>query len=239
MIKIVKGNIFNSSADCLVNTVNCVGYMGKGIALEMSMRYPEMEQEYKKLCASNKIEIGKLWLYEPTDSRKKVLNFPTKYDYKFPSRMEYIEQGLQFFLEHHKEYNIKSIAFSMLGATNGKIPPEQSLSIMKKYLDQIYDMHIEIYINDRHSLVRDSDFNKFLNYLSGHPTDKNKRIFDLISDNSKIINFVDIVETKIAEEMPDGEYKRASIATKKYIQNVITQIYSDQPQNSIQFSFPL
>ena len=50
MIKIVKGNIFNSSADCLVNTVNCVGYMGKGIALEMSMRYPEMEQEYKKLC---------------------------------------------------------------------------------------------------------------------------------------------------------------------------------------------
>lgn len=231
MVSVIKGNIFGTQCECVVNTINCVGFMGKGIALEMSMRYPEMEQKYKELCTLKKIKIGKLWMYCPTDLRKKVLNFPTKYDYKFPSKMEYIEQGLQFFVKHYKEYGIKSIAFSMLGATNGKIPPEQSLSLMKKYLDDIEDLHIEIYINDQDSLVRDNVFNEFLNYLSIHQTEKNARILNLINDNAKIMNFVDVINVKISEEQPDGTYKRSSIATKKYIQDIIVQINSMQKQN--------
>ncbi len=237
MIKVIKGNIFNSAADCVVSTVNCVGFMGKGIALEMSIRYPEMEQDYKKLCALKEIKIGELWMYDPSDSRKKVLNFPTKYDYKYPSKIEYIEQGLKYFISHYKEYDIESIAFSVLGATNGKIPLEQSLLLMRRYLDTIKDLRIEVYINDRDSLVRDSIFNEFLNYLAMHETSKNKRIYDLIVANPSIITFTDIIDTKISEEQPDGTYRHLSIATKKYIQEIVMQMNSSHNQDGAQFSF--
>ena len=71
-------------------TVNCVGVMGKGIALVFKLRYPEMFDKYKVFCQSKMIGIGKLWLYKSEESTQWVLNFPTKFHWKYPSKIEYL-----------------------------------------------------------------------------------------------------------------------------------------------------
>jgi len=144
-VRIITGNIFTSDCQTLVNTVNCVGVMGAGIALECRLRYPEMHDRYKNLCNEKKIDIGLLWIYKSPD--RWVLNFPTKKHWKYPSKKEYLHDGLEKFCNTYKDRGIKSIAFPLLGADKGGIPQEESLSIMKSYLDKI-DLDIEIYRYD-------------------------------------------------------------------------------------------
>jgi O-acetyl-ADP-ribose deacetylase (regulator of RNase III) len=141
---IESGNIFDSKAQTLVNTVNCMGVMGKGLALQFKKRYPDMFIAYKKLCQDRLFDIGKLWLYK-TDHRW-ILNFPTKYDWRFPSSEFYLEQGLEKFLETYKQRGIESIAFPLLGASNGGIEPETSLQIMQRYLS-CCDIPVTIYLS--------------------------------------------------------------------------------------------
>lgn len=119
--------------------------MGAGIAYECRLRYPIMYKRYVDLCKDKKINIGMLWLYKSED--KWIMNFPTKYHWKYESKCEYLEKGLQNFLETYKERGITSIAFPLLGASNGGIPENISLDIMKKYLTQC-DINIEIYHYD-------------------------------------------------------------------------------------------
>lgn len=110
MIKIKKGNIFSSKSETIVNTVNCVGVMGAGIAYEFKLRHPDMFKKYKQLCDNNLIDIGKLSIYQVdnTSNYKKILNFPTKKNWKHPSRIEYLEDGLKKFVDTYNEKNIKS-----------------------------------------------------------------------------------------------------------------------------------
>lgn len=146
-IKVIKGNLFATECKTIVNTVNCIGVMGAGIALECKYRYPSMFEKYVDLCKNKQINIGKLWLYKaPNPYRKWVLNFPTKYDWKHPSKIEYLEEGLEKFLQTYEERGIRSIAFPLLGASNGKIPPEVSQEIMEKYLSRATNLEVEIYI---------------------------------------------------------------------------------------------
>lgn len=142
MIKIVKGNIFTTKCQAIVNTVNCVGVMGAGIAYECRLRYPIMYERYVELCKNKKLNIGMLWIYKSED--KWIINFPTKNHWRYESKKEYLEKGLQKFLDTYKEKGITSIAFPLLGASNGGIPEDVSLEIMKKYLEQC-DIDIEIY----------------------------------------------------------------------------------------------
>jgi O-acetyl-ADP-ribose deacetylase (regulator of RNase III) len=145
MISIIKGNLFSSKCQTLVNTVNCVGVMGAGIALEFKLRYPEMFVRYVEHCRNKQIDIGKLWLYKPPQADKQwVLNFPTKRDWKHPSRIEYLQKGLQRFVETYQQRGIQSIAFPILGSQNGKIPESESVAIMARYLYRC-DVDIEIY----------------------------------------------------------------------------------------------
>ena len=97
----VRGNIFESPAETLVNTVNTVGVMGKGIAYEFKRLYPEMFREYRDLCERGSLQIGALYLYR-TD-HKSVLNFPTKKHWRSPSQPEYIEEGLKTFVRTYRE----------------------------------------------------------------------------------------------------------------------------------------
>jgi O-acetyl-ADP-ribose deacetylase (regulator of RNase III)/DNA-binding Xre family transcriptional regulator len=143
-IKFTKGNIFTSKHQTLVNTINCVGVMGAGIALEFKYRYPKMYDEYVKLCQDKYIRIGSLWLYRRETERKWVLNFPTKLHWKFESKPEYLIKGLEKFVETYKEKGIESIAFPLLGADKGGLSPELSKEIMERYLSQC-DIPIEIY----------------------------------------------------------------------------------------------
>lgn len=146
-VTLIKGNIFNTKAQTIVNTVNCVGVMGKGIALVFKLRYPLMFDIYKSYCRSKLIGIGKLWLYKGDEHDPWVLNFPTKFHWKYPSKMEYIEQGLEKFVATYKEKGITSIAFPMLGTNNGGLDKTEVLPLMQSYLSQC-DIPIEIYDYD-------------------------------------------------------------------------------------------
>ena len=93
MITYVSGDLFESPARVLVNTVNTVGVMGKGIAKEFKILFPEMFQRYRELCETRQFNIGNLYLYKTP--HKWILNFPTKKHWRSPSRPEYIEEGLR------------------------------------------------------------------------------------------------------------------------------------------------
>lgn len=156
MITILTGNIFTTKCTTIVNAVNCVGVMGAGIAYECRLRYPEMYERYQTLCRNNLLQIGTLWIYKT--SNKNILNFPTKRDWKQPSKIEYLEKGLQKFVDTYKERKITSIAFPLLGASHGGLTQAQSLSTMKKYLSQC-EIEIEIWYFDA---IATDDI--FLNY---------------------------------------------------------------------------
>lgn len=135
-IEIRKGNIFNAKSQTIVNTVNCVGVMGKGIALVFKLRYPYMYDIYREHCKNKLIGIGKLWLYKGEQGAPWVLNFPTKFHWKYPSKIEYLEKGLAKFVDTYKSQGITSIAFPLLGTHNGGLDKEEVLALMIKHFEE-------------------------------------------------------------------------------------------------------
>jgi len=119
--------------------------MGAGIAFEFRLRYPDMYKRYVELCAAKEIDIGMLWLYKADD--RWILNFPTKKNWKFPSKQSYLHAGLRKFVETHRSRGISSIAFPVLGADRGGIDPDESIRLMRSYLDPL-EIDIEIYRYD-------------------------------------------------------------------------------------------
>lgn len=142
-IHYLKGDIFNSQAQVIVNPVNCKGVMGKGLALAFKQKYPEMFAVYERDCQTGKLRIGRPTIYQK--STPWILNFPTKNHWRNPSKLEYIEKGLAFLLEHYKKAGITSIAFPKLGAQNGKLSWDEVGPLMAKYLSQT-DIDVFIYI---------------------------------------------------------------------------------------------
>lgn len=132
MITYLKGDIFSSPAQVLVNTVNTVGVMGKGVALEFKKRYPEMFSAYERVCKAKQLEIGKLFLWKGPE--KWVLMFPTKVHWRNPSKIEYIEAGLQKFSATYADKGITSAAFPRLGCGNGGLDWKQVQPLMEQYL---------------------------------------------------------------------------------------------------------
>lgn len=146
-IKHIKGNIFNSKCQTIVNTVNCVGVMGKGIAQVHKLRNPEMYKEYKDHCKMKRIKPGILWLYNKNPKSPWILNFPTKFHWKYPSKIEWIESGLKKFVETYTVKGITSIAFPLLGTHNGGLDTVVVKDLMNRYLSQC-NIEIEIYDYD-------------------------------------------------------------------------------------------
>ncbi len=159
-IRLINGNIFTSKCQTLVNTVNCVGVMGAGIALECRLRYPDMYQKYIQLCHSNQIDIGMLWIYKSLD--RWILNFPTKKHWKYPSKTEYLHAGLNKFVKTYQEKGIISVAFPLLGSDKGGIAPSESLDIMMSYLEKP-SIDVEIYKYDKKS--KDDLYEKTKEYI--------------------------------------------------------------------------
>lgn len=150
MLTHVHSSIFDSPAQTLVNTVNTVGVMGKGVAKECKLRYPRMFNEYRELCRSERLNVGDLHLWK-SDNRW-ILNFPTKTTWKKPSRIEFIEAGLQTFVKSYKDLGITSASFPPLGCGNGNLDWEEVRPLMVSYLR---DVSIPIYI---HNVQVDPDF---------------------------------------------------------------------------------
>jgi O-acetyl-ADP-ribose deacetylase (regulator of RNase III) len=139
-----KGSIFDSQTQVIVNTVNCKGIMGKGLALAFKERYPEMFPVYQRECREGKLRIGRPTLYK--ESVPWILNFPTKDDWRANSKIEYLEKGLEYFAASYKQAGIKSIAFPKLGAQNGKLSWDEVGPLMARYLSQLEDVEVYIYI---------------------------------------------------------------------------------------------
>jgi O-acetyl-ADP-ribose deacetylase (regulator of RNase III) len=131
----VKGNLFESPAQAIVNTVNTEGVMGKGIALQFKKYYPEMFAEYQQMCDAGKLKIGTLHIYRTP--RKVILNFPTKTIWRRPSSLAYIEAGLRTFVEHYQRLGIHSVAFPPLGCGNGELSYDDVRPIMESYLSKL------------------------------------------------------------------------------------------------------
>ena len=121
MIKYAQGNLLEARAEALVNTVNTVGVMGKGIALMFKQRFADNFQRYAAACKAKEVRTGQMFVTEvcELDGPSWIVNFPTKQHWRTPSRMEWIVAGLQDLRRFMVENNVKSIAIPALGAGNG------------------------------------------------------------------------------------------------------------------------
>ena len=148
-INYIRGNIFDSSMMTIVNTVNTVGFMGAGIALEYMRRYPDMFDEYKLKCLDGNLKIGEMHIWKK--STPWILNFPTKIHYQDPSKISYIESGLKKFSTFYKQAGITSIAFPQLGSQLGGLSWEHDVQpLMVSYLKNL-DLKVEIYEFDNNA----------------------------------------------------------------------------------------
>jgi O-acetyl-ADP-ribose deacetylase (regulator of RNase III) len=116
--------------------------MGAGLAYEFRLREPRMYEKYRALCEKNALDIGKLWLYRGKE--RDVLNFPTKKHWRFPSKIAYIEAGLEKFMRTYRQKGITSIAFPLLGADKGGLGADEVLPLMRRYLEKA-DIPVEIW----------------------------------------------------------------------------------------------
>jgi O-acetyl-ADP-ribose deacetylase (regulator of RNase III) len=143
MLTYVTISLFDSPAQALVNTVNTVGAMGKGIAAVFKKLYPEMYRQYRRLCQEGTLTVGTLHIYRTAN--KIIVNFPTKEHWRRPSRVEYIEAGLEKFVAHYGAYGISSVSFPQLGCGHGELDWEtQVRPVMERYLR---DLPIPVYIH--------------------------------------------------------------------------------------------
>jgi O-acetyl-ADP-ribose deacetylase (regulator of RNase III) len=138
-----RTSILESPAQTLVNTVNCVGVMGKGLAHAFKEREPEMFKAYKRICDQHGLEPGKLWLWR--GKANWVLNFPTKVHWRNPSKMEWVEQGLEKFVAAYATQGITEISFPQLGCGNGNLEWNEVRPLMEHYLSKVA---IPVYIHD-------------------------------------------------------------------------------------------
>ena len=148
MIKYVIGDLLSADTQALVNTVNTVGVMGKGIALQFKEKYPTNFHNYFIACKNKELIPGKLLITREstTDCGEKIIiNFPTKTVWHKKSQYSYIESGLDALVKAIKEYNIKSIAIPPLGCGNGGLKWDTVKSIMEEKLSNLADVDIQIF----------------------------------------------------------------------------------------------
>ncbi len=143
-VKIVKGDIFKSGAQTLVNTVNCVGVMGKGLALEFKNRFPEMYKDYVARCKCGEVKLGRPYLYRSL-MPPWIINVPTKAHWRGVSRLEDIVKGLEYLKEHYKEWGITSMAVPALGCSHGQLEWNVVGPTMYRILTQ-FNIPIEFYV---------------------------------------------------------------------------------------------
>lgn len=140
MIKYVEGNLLESDAQALVNTVNTVGVMGKGIALQFKNAFPSNYKIYRKACDNEELSVGKLLITTEENlipEKKIIINFPTKTDWRKPSEYSYIENGLVELRKYIVENNIESVAIPPLGAGNGGLDWQKVKILIEKYLSDL------------------------------------------------------------------------------------------------------
>ena len=145
MITFIKGNLLESNAEALVNTVNCVGVMGKGIALQFKQAFPDVFKEYSKQCRNGDVEVGRMQVISTNSliGPKFIINFPTKKHWKEKSKISYVKDGLNDLVRVVNDMNIKSIAIPPLGCGNGGLDWNK---VRPQIESAFNELSIEVYV---------------------------------------------------------------------------------------------
>ncbi|EIE5966740.1 macro domain-containing protein, partial [Listeria innocua] len=159
--------LFESPAQVLVNTVNTVGVMGKGVAKRFKDIYPEMYEDYQFFCEKKLLEIGKLWIYK--SENKWILNFPTKKHWRNPSKIEYIEEGLKKFVNTYQDKGIISISFPQLGCGNGGLNWENEVKPLMEFYLKSLPIDVFIHIRKESTAKEHMNIEETKNWLQTSP----------------------------------------------------------------------
>lgn len=146
MIRFVRGDILHSQAEALVNTVNTVGVMGKGIALHFRKRFPENYRFYREACERGEVVPGKVLVFRTEYLQPRyIINFPTKRHWRERSRLEDIEAGLDDLVRRVRELHIVSIAIPALGCGHGGLDWNQVRPLIEKAFASLPEVQVEVY----------------------------------------------------------------------------------------------
>lgn len=141
-IAVVTGDLLASRHQAIVNTVNTVGVMGKGIALQFKKRYPEMFEDYVKRCERGEVKLGQPYVFRVADHL--VVNFPTKGHWRSVSKLTDIVAGLEYLEAHYRDWGITSIAVPPLGCGNGQLEWEVVGPTLIRHLARL-EIPVELY----------------------------------------------------------------------------------------------
>ncbi len=147
MIEITEGNIIETNAEALVNTVNCVGYMGKGIALQFKKAFPENFKAYNRACNAGEVHPGKMFVFEIVAlvNPKYIINFPTKRHWRGKSRLEDIEAGLQALIQEIRDRKITTVAVPPLGCGLGGLDWEEVRPMIKSAFAELPQVKVHLF----------------------------------------------------------------------------------------------
>lgn len=139
--------MLEAETEALVNTVNTVGIMGKGIALQFKEHFPTNFKVYANACKKGEMQVGKMLVVKDhtLNGEKFIINFPTKVEWFKKSQYSYIEDGLKDLIKVIEKYQIKSVAIPPLGCGNGGLKWEKVKPLMDKYLSKLSNINIQIY----------------------------------------------------------------------------------------------
>ncbi len=143
MVKALIGDLFESEAQTIVNTVNCVGVMGKGVALGFRTRFSDMYYDYVARCNAGKVRLGEPYLYRRLIPPW-ILNFPTKEHWRSVARLQDIVRGLRYLKEHYKEWGITSLAVPPLGCGEGQLEWRVVGPTLYRHLSEL-EIPVELY----------------------------------------------------------------------------------------------
>lgn len=143
-----KGDLLKQQdVDAIVNTVNCVGVMGKGIALQFKKKWPDNFKAYAAACKNKDVKLGQMFTFElgALATPRYIVNFPTKDHWRSSSKMEDIESGLQSLVLHIQKFDIRSIAIPPLGCGLGGLPWVDVKALIVKYLGELDNLEIRLF----------------------------------------------------------------------------------------------
>ena len=150
MVKDTTGNLFEAKAEALINAVNCVGIMGKGIALQFKQKFPaDYFNAYKIACQTGELAIGIVQVYELKNARtnpRYIINFPTKNHWREPSRIADIESGLQSLVKAVERYKIKSIAMPALGCGLGGLDYQDVKPLIEQAFVDLVNVEVLLFL---------------------------------------------------------------------------------------------
>lgn len=147
MITYKTGDLFAEDCEAIVNTVNCVGVMGRGIALQFKKTYPENFKAYATACKHKQVEPGRMFVFETRRlmNPRYIINFPTKRHWRGKSRMEDIVGGLVALIQEVRERDIRSIAIPPLGAGLGGLYWTQVREHIEIALCELEDVRVVVF----------------------------------------------------------------------------------------------